>query len=335
MSFLYKNTLMLLFISTVISLFVAELILRLIGFQPWKADAYSKGPAIHEYDSVIGWRLKEGSFRLPPYNPDGPEVLYTFLKNGMRISYENQTDIYDNRPKLILVGGSYTQGWAISDDETFAWKLQEQFPEVEVLNYGVGGYGTYQSLLRLEEVLSYVKNPKVVIYSFVGHHELRNVASTSWMYELSRYSKKDIYLPFIRIDNNGVSYHRQIAHYNAWPFREISSLVSLFEEAYINIVAQWGEKDKRQITKKLLLKMRNLCVKYGTDFAVVILHGSETTKKYYMKFLKNNDIRGVDCEYPLTSDMRVEGEGHPNEMQHSQWASCIANALAKQILTDS
>jgi hypothetical protein len=67
--------------------------------------------------------------------------------------------------------------------------------------------------------------------------------------------------------------------------REISSLVSLLEEVYVTI-PRGREKDKRQITKKLIIKMRNPCAQYGTDFVVDFLEGTESMKKHYAKFYK-------------------------------------------------
>src|SRR5262249_12408647 len=54
-------------------------------------------------------------------------------------------------PTALFIGCSFTQGWAISDQETFPWGVQEHFPAARVLNAGTAGYGTYQSLLGLSE----------------------------------------------------------------------------------------------------------------------------------------------------------------------------------------
>ena len=53
----------------------------------------------------------------------------------------------------MVLGCSFVQGWALSDEETFAWKLQERFVRARVLNFGTAGYGTTQSLLALERYL--------------------------------------------------------------------------------------------------------------------------------------------------------------------------------------
>ena len=47
-----------------------------------------------------------------------------------------------NLSSLVVLN---TQGWAIDDNETYPWKLQKRYPSLNVLNYGTGGYGSYQS----------------------------------------------------------------------------------------------------------------------------------------------------------------------------------------------
>ena len=71
---------------------------------------------------------------------------------------------------MLLVGCSFTMGWAVADDETWAWRLQELRPDVEVVNRGVGGYGTLQSLLLLEQLLGRDgQRPARVLYGFIDH----------------------------------------------------------------------------------------------------------------------------------------------------------------------
>ncbi len=38
-------------------------------------------------------------------------------------------------------------------------------------------------------------------------------------------------------------------------------------------------------------------------------------------------IRVIDCTYPITREMKVEGEGHPNGQMNTRWAKCIADGL--------
>ena len=322
---------MLFFFSSVIALLSAEAALQLAGYQPWKANINGNRQKFHESHPVLGWRSMEGSYLLPPYHPSGTDIHYTFLANGMRKSHESQNNSRDDRPKLLLLGGSYTQGWAISDDETYAWKLQERFPFVEVMNYGVGGYGTYQSLLVLEKVLPSIPNPRLVIYGFIEHHESRNAGTANWMEAVLKFGRKDIFLPFVTMNTDGYLVRHPPEHLRLWPLRKKSSLVSSSQNVFMRIKAKGRAKERRRVTEQLLLETQKLCQGHGTDLFVVILASTQSTTKHYMEFLENNNIMVADCTYPLTSKMKVKGDGHPNSKQNTKWSAGIADALSKRL----
>lgn len=76
--------------------------------------------------------------------------------------------------RVAIFGDSFTFGEGVSDDETFAHQLELLLPGVEVLNFGVHGYGHDQQLLYLREVLPVVK-PDIVLVGHVTDDSLRNM----------------------------------------------------------------------------------------------------------------------------------------------------------------
>ena len=156
-------------VTLTMMLALSEVALRLAGKSPWEDSGRTDDPVMHEPDAVLGWRSKAGNYEVPPRVKSGEAARLTFLENGRRVTSRKSATPdgeANGIPELILVGGSFTQGWAISDDETFAWKLQERFPNLEVKNYGTGGYGTYQALLTMRRVLPQQESPKLVVYGF-------------------------------------------------------------------------------------------------------------------------------------------------------------------------
>src|SRR5262245_14723572 len=85
-----------------------------------------------------------------PYATGGHRTVVTVKADGGR---ETGAGPADGRPEILLVGDSYTMGKAVSDDETFAAGLQRLRPDLRIVNQGVIGYGTFQSLLLLEQLL--------------------------------------------------------------------------------------------------------------------------------------------------------------------------------------
>ncbi len=305
----------------------SEKMMRLLGYKPWSYYYLSNEPTMHEYHPVLGWRNKQGQYKLSPYAPDEPDLNINFLKDGMRRTSINQKDGGDQRKKLIFVGCSYTQGWAISDDETFPWKVQERLQSFEVLNYGTGGYGTYQSLLALEQILPYSHQAEIVVYGFIDHHEIRNVSPAEWTEILSKYSGRGhVFVPYSSISTNGLLARHQPEKYPAFPFKEKSALITLVEKVYMQIKTTRIKNQKTQVTQQLLLEMKKLCDKYGIHFIVAMLSSNNKTKEDYMRFMYNNGIMVSDCAYELTGEMRVS-EGHPNGKMNSKWANCIVDFI--------
>jgi hypothetical protein len=320
-------------VSLCIALLVSEGIVRLLGFAPWTfVDTDRNEPAIFEYDPELGWKAKPGSYRLPPYGPEGRETVLTILPSGLRRSSKKQQATGDARPKIIFVGCSFTQGWAISDDETFAWKIQKEFPGFEVLNYGTNGYGTYQSLLLLERVLPDLSHPRIVIYGFIEHHEDRNVATAGWRELLSSYSRRaHVYVPSVTVDEEGHLVRHPPVRYQPLPLRQHSAVAALLERALAQVTARGRAKQGRAATQQLILEMRALSSARGADFAVVLFDAGDEAKAQYADFFRRNGIRAVDCGVPPRDDLVVPGEGHPNGAMNSLWAACIAEQVLRPL----
>lgn len=320
------SKLALLLFSTAISLSAAELVLRLKGHRPWVYVRTDRNePTMNEYDPVLGWRARKGYYLVPPYDPSGAETHYSFLEGGLRKTSDEQTAVADGRPKFIAVGCSFTQGWAVSDEETYLWKLQEKFPAYEVLNYGTAGYSTYQSLLMLERVLPITRNPKVVVYGYYDKHEERNVAPAAWLRKLSMYSRRGhVFVPHVSLSQEGQIIRHSPEAYPSFPLREYSGIVALAESAYAELRAKERTGERRLATQQLLLQMRDVAQRYGAEFVLVFLVVDDQTKDIYQRFSADNQITAIDCSHQLSEEMTVKGEGHPNGRMNSLWAACIA-----------
>jgi hypothetical protein len=80
-------TLLLFLFSLCVSLAAAEMLVRYLGFRPSlpaRNQHYENEPAMHEPNSLLGWRPKEGNYRYPPYWGDEDDIQITILPNGRR-----------------------------------------------------------------------------------------------------------------------------------------------------------------------------------------------------------------------------------------------------------
>lgn len=98
----------LLCVCAAVILVCCEILLRVTGHTPWRYGVLDRNePTVHEPDSILGWRNKKGSYTIPPYLRGGEAIHLTFLEHGRRATGRLNRD---GRKKLILVGGSFTQG---------------------------------------------------------------------------------------------------------------------------------------------------------------------------------------------------------------------------------
>jgi len=125
---------------------------------------------------IRGWTLKPNLRDLPVF--DGKRLSSS--SQGLRGSREFAVPKPQGRLRLALFGDSFTFGEDVSDEETFAQQmsllLAGQGPEVEVLNFGIHGYGHDQMLLYLREVLP-IYQPDVVLLGYVSDDSLRNLTT--------------------------------------------------------------------------------------------------------------------------------------------------------------
>ena len=90
-------------------------------------------PKLAAYDSALFYRLKPGehSFNNREFN-----TRFTVNSYGFR---DDESSV--KKPKIIVLGDSFTMGWGVSDSECFSSVL-ERYTKLSTLNTGVSSYGT-------------------------------------------------------------------------------------------------------------------------------------------------------------------------------------------------
>ena len=316
--------------AIIISLLFAEFLLRIIGIKPWEYIILNE-PKIFKSDPTLGWRAKKGSYIIPPLNHLGKKFHINIEKDGQRKTGENNSKIDG---EILIIGGSFAQGWGVNDESTFSSKLQRKLGNFKVYNFGQGAYGGIQSLLLLEEQIPKMKSPKLVIYGFIEHHEYRNVARGRWLRVLAKHSTRGhVKTPYGDIEkNNKLIIHSPIGYINL-PLREMSSLVTLFEKVYMKFKTKKRKKNQKLVTEKIIVQMKEISNKFDANFMLVILNwNNHYTINHYESFLKKNEIKYVNCAVPLTGQMVILGDYHPSEKAHTFYNDCLDEYIRKQEL---
>ena len=317
-----------LLIGATASLALAELAVRARGHEPWsRIEKLDDRPfaAMREPDPVKGWRNKPGRYESEPYAPGGSPSRVRILPDGSRAT---SLDPPAAGPRVALVGGSFTFGQAISDEETLGWRLQERDPGRRYANFGVASYGTYQALLTLEELFAGDDPPRQVVYGYINHHPIRNVARSGWLRHLDRLSRTaQVKLPYCSLDGDGLVRHAPEA-YPAWPLRERLAAVNLVLDVVRDALHEPRFQDRQRITELILAEMRRLCEAHQARLTVALLENEERRARPITDFLAEEGFQAVDCRFPHTPDLIVQGEGHPNGEANRRWSECVASVLA-------
>ena len=85
--------------------------------------------------------------------------------DGFRNSHPNPSAEF----KILTVGDSFTFGDQVSDLDTWQSCLNKKFQDLEFVNAGVFGYGTYQALMRSQEITKSNQYKYVILQTLVGY----------------------------------------------------------------------------------------------------------------------------------------------------------------------
>jgi len=139
----------------------------------WAARHAEKDVAIYHsfdrFDPRLGWSTQPDLRDIRVFGDKFLNTNHRGLRGTREYDYERA-----ERPRIVVLGDSFTFGEEVSDDETYTHYLQAMLPRADVINLGVHGYGHDQMLVLLrEEGLEY--RPDVVLLGFVVADVDRNV----------------------------------------------------------------------------------------------------------------------------------------------------------------
>ena len=323
LTLILKNVLTI-FLGFFLSLVILEIVLRILGYTPWKYDK-SNNSSIYRFDNELGWISKIGKYRvnISEYNPSTFEIT---------IDQDSSRSIDGNADKneIIFIGGSFTQGWGVNDDETFSYLVQKKIRTHRVKNFGQGGYSSVQSYLLLKRLFENKIKPKLVIYSFIDHHEYRNVARGEWLRMLLKHSnaghETPPKVPFVTINKNKeINFHEPVG-YPMFPLRESLSLVNILEANYAKFITKKRKKMQKDVLRQLVLEMKKLTKINNSNFLFLNLK-SEIIE--HENFLRKNKVDYVDCNFKLSKETLLVGDYHPNMKAHKLYEECITSYLKR------
>jgi hypothetical protein len=200
-------------------------------------------------DPVLGWRNNPG---VHPADEGAHEPM-TILADGSRATGTPA----GAGTTVLIVGCSFAEGYGVRDDETFAWKLQQRFPQLRIRDFGVPGYGTYQSLVLLREAMAQGIQPALVIYGFLPFHADRNVLTSSMLEAFRAFGGERFSPPHVEVRDGKLETFPPFV-VSAWPLEEQSALITLLHQTELRVRLANREKQRAEATSLLLAQMNQL-----------------------------------------------------------------------------
>jgi hypothetical protein len=127
-----------------------------------------EGKNFDQFDATLGWSIRPNSFVVEEGTP------YESNEIGVRA-----TRSYDPTPppgvtRIAVFGPSFAHADDVALSDSWPYLLENSRPDLEVMNWGVGGYGTDQAFLRyITQGVAY--NPHIVIIVYEEDNLRRNV----------------------------------------------------------------------------------------------------------------------------------------------------------------
>ena len=163
-----KKFLLVLF-SAFLGLAICEIGLRLFGFK-YSGSTFTADP-------LLGWSLRPGASAWEVDEGSARSIINSHGYRDRERVVSKPRDVY----RVAALGDSYTEARQVDMDKTFTSLAEEElnrrhcFGErrAEVLNFGIGGFGTAQELLLLRERV-WKFDPDMIVLQFYAGNDLFN-----------------------------------------------------------------------------------------------------------------------------------------------------------------
>ena len=312
----------------------AEVFARLKGFEPWtpSRDAPRRVQPASGFgtpDPDLGSAYLPGQFTVTL--ADGYSFRMTHGEDGLRITRPLSADAGSPaRGQLWIFGCSYTHGWSLNDEQTYPWLVQERLPDYEVVNFGVGGYGTLQSLIQFRKALETRPAPHVAVLAYGSFHDARNT--------LNRYRMKGVTLtgrgthvrlPCARLGSDGrlEIFSVDADYYRPWPLQRHLAFVHFLEESSNR--RELLRVGSHAVAKAIVDEFKRLAEQHGTRLVVAGIFRSPDTSDM-VRYARSEGIDSVDISVRAVPEFEnLPHDHHPNALANRRFAERLASFLGE------
>lgn len=310
--------------SLLTALGLGELGARLAGYEPWRPPHGAEfvvegGKPLGRPHATLGHCYLPGRFVLTL--PTGLRFRVTHDASGLRVTRPPGAPQRAGRANpLWIFGCSVTHGWSLDDEQTYPWLLQERLPEFEVVNFGVGGYGTLHSLLQFREALAARSPPRIAVLAYAAFHDARNTLTRNRLKGTIAPSRSGrLLVPAARLGaRDEAEIFMADARYPEWPLQRRLALVHLLEQEYARREQQRARSHR--LAKALLDEFRQLADRHAVRLVLAGIWPNPETADM-LRYARNQGIPAVDISVPDARQFKnLPYDVHPNAVANWRYA---------------
>ena len=216
-----KKEIILLISSFLISIIVAEIFLSLTI------------PSPYWHDERYGFARTAPKSEITEVNDKNNltrNVSIQYFEHG----FKRWGNLTSNKTKVLIVGDSFTEMRQASNGEEWFKVLEDKY-EVELFVYGIGGWGSLQEYMLIEDYYDKVR-PDVIIWQFY----FNDFANNYYEFDKNEYPYNSFsYRPYL--ENGKIVYRLPLP--NSW-FREHSKIAELVLINYDLLMRSFADKNK-------------------------------------------------------------------------------------------
>ena len=287
-------------------------------------------------DPVLGWRMsRDDNYQSILKKADG-NVLYDVNYRTDSFGRRQVNVVNENAQKhLIIWGDSLSFGTGLSKEQTLQSGLAKSFPNYQVYNYSVHGYGPHQILMqirqdKLEQQIS--QDNGIAVYFFNPDYILRALGSsqTSWNFSS----------PAITVTDDGkLQYHGSIEA--MYPIRSLwfkfyaklklnSYLLSLVG---LDFPIKFNDSDIKLIAQLIIESAKEYHAKFNGSFIVVfhpLYNNMKSETAMIRTYLESNNIPTLSYDMPILDEYYIPREGHPSAKFNKIFIPMLMESLKKE-----
>ncbi len=355
-----KQTLICCLLIVAVIIGCSEAYLRHKGIPPVNLELQAQNKIC---DPVLGWKP------LPGINVTNEPVVHdTGLTETVWPDTSRASRPQQDKPckyRVLLLGCSYCYGQGLEDRNTFAWLLNERFPEVCFDNFGVSAYGTYNCLLRERQCLNHT-HYDLVLYLPICDQLRRNAAPRLFVPHNDGVHEDGVTLisPYVSLDSrHELVFHPATPH---WFGEEYLSSIHFAKRAYYSYLENKNSQKtplnsftQRIMYWQLLQLMYETARQHKAQFAVCIYDSKHECGEDLMPinqqqynsmglkeladlipqelpfdyvFLGNGKEGATSKDDPRLYTYPDPVVAHPGPLRNANWAKSIGNYVNYKLL---